>query len=86
MASEKMKAGPVAPGTDLRNNNLRSAISSGNSLSAFSAQHLADVFAAELVFGGWRRGFRTEQIASYLRMPESLIANRLVSLRDQVAA
>lgn len=57
MASETMKAGPVA-GTDLRNTDL--AINSESSLSTLRAQYLAEIFQlsactavtiAELAFG-----------------------------------
>jgi hypothetical protein len=59
MASEKMKAGPVATGTDLRNADL--AINSDHiRLDALRAQYLSEIFAlppctalviAELAFG-----------------------------------
>ena len=60
MASEKLKAGPVATGTDLRNSDL-AKICSENSLNALRAQYLAEIFSlpactavvvAELAFGG----------------------------------
>ena len=58
MTPEKLKAGPVATGTDLRNADL--AINSENSLDTLRAQYLSEIFAlppctalviAELAFG-----------------------------------
>jgi hypothetical protein len=34
------------------------------------------------ILEGWRRGFNTQQIAEYQRVPESVVANRLAKLRD----